>query len=736
MSLKTLQEHYRTEEGKVSDRWQLYLDVYEQLLAADRDRPLSLLEIGVQNGGSLEIWSRYFPNAIKLVGCDINPRCTGLHYEDPRIAVIVGDANNDVTEAEVLSACPAYDLIIDDGSHASGDIVRSFARYFQHLRNDGLYIVEDLHCSYWATLEGGLFEPYSSISFFKRLIDVINYEHWGLAVRPCSVLEPLFSHYGVALSDELRSYVNSLLSCVYSITFFNSLCIIRKQAASSNVLGNRIICGAEEPVTQGLFSLRGTALVGLDQTQWSNRMDPIAAEIEMGQALTDREHQIATLIEQVADRERQLDLITQAAAAQREDAAVQRTQAAAELEQATAQIKEAAAQAAAQREDAAARLAQTVAQLEEIAGQRTALIASTSWRITRPLRLLVGLLTNQPTYRSELRRFSGRLVGTLRRSQPPGPAVSGGLGDARQESPDALLPAPSPTWSNDYEDWVRCYDSLDEGARQRIRSRIADFYRQPKISVVMPVYDPALNFLDAAIRSVRNQLYPNWELCIADDASTNPAVRELLNEHAQEEVRIKLTFRATNGHICAASNTALAAATGEYVALLDNDDVLSEHALFWVAQAILDDPEVGLVYSDEDKISEGGSRYAPYFKCDLNMELLLAQNMISHLGVYRRDLLEAVGGFRVGFEGSQDYDLALRVIERLAPAQVKHIPRVLYHWRAIAGSTALASGEKNYAAGAGRLAVAEHLQRRGLAAEVGPALRYPHEFRLRLFIQQ
>ncbi|MDD5760250.1 MAG: hypothetical protein PHI06_14350, partial [Desulfobulbaceae bacterium] len=134
--------------------------------------------------------------------------------------------------------------------------------------------------------------------------------------------------------------------------------------------------------------------------------------------------------------------------------------------------------------------------------------------------------------------------------------------------------------------------------------------------------------------------------------------------------------------------------------------------------AILDYPDTSLFYSDEDKISADGIRYAPYFKCAYNYELLLAQNMICHLGVYRRNLLEAVGGFRSGLEGAQDYDLALRVVELLPSTQINHIPRILYHWRAITGSTALAGDEKNYAAIAGRKAVSEHLQRRGLQAEV------------------
>lgn len=358
-----------------------------------------------------------------------------------------------------------------------------------------------------------------------------------------------------------------------------------------------------------------------------------------------------------------------------------------------------------------------------------ALRQSTSWRLTAPLRWTVHQLRrirHVAAIAPGLVRLGGGLRPTLaralriyRQAGLAGVRQALVLAQARwQATPDIQANSADPDL---YQQWIDRYDTLDVAARQRIRARIADLARRPRISVLMPVYDPPVKYLEAAIQSVREQLYPDWELCIADDASPNPAVRELLQRHAREDDRIRLVLRPDNGHISAASNSALALATGEFVALLDHDDRLPEHALFCVAQAILEHPDAGLFYSDEDKIREDGSRFHPYFKCELNPELLLAQNMICHLGVYRRELLEAVGGFRAGFEGAQDYDLALRVLERLRPEQVRHIPRVLYHWRAIAGSTALSGDEKNYAAEAGRRAVREHLQRRGLRAEVTPA---------------
>jgi GT2 family glycosyltransferase len=229
-----------------------------------------------------------------------------------------------------------------------------------------------------------------------------------------------------------------------------------------------------------------------------------------------------------------------------------------------------------------------------------------------------------------------------------------------------------------------------------------------------------MQFLQAAIDSVRQQIYDNWELCIADDASTDAQVRPFLERLAREESRIKVTFRERNGHISACSNSALALATGEWCALLDQDDAFTADALAEVALEISRHPEAGLIYSDEDKIDEAGELSTPFFKPDWNAELFLGQNYINHLGVYRAELLRAIDGFREGFEGSQDYDLVLRCIERLRPEQIRHVPRVLYHWRMIGGSLAAVPDAKPYAREAARRAIADSQKRRKRDGRVEP----------------
>jgi GT2 family glycosyltransferase len=261
---------------------------------------------------------------------------------------------------------------------------------------------------------------------------------------------------------------------------------------------------------------------------------------------------------------------------------------------------------------------------------------------------------------------------------------------------------------------------IDQVERPRLPSvqaqadEVAGWAWTPRISVVMPTYNTDSALLRACLDSVLAQSYANWELCVADDASTAPHVRAMLDGYARREPRIKLDYRSQNGHIVAASNSALQLATGEFIVLLDHDDTLAPHALFAVAQALQGRPTAQLLYSDEDKLDENGRRCTPYFKPDFSPDLLYSQNYFSHLGVYRRALVQAVGGFRPGYEGSQDYDLVLRCVARVADwRDIVHIPQVLYHWRMAEGSTASGHEQKSYASDAARRALQDYFDSRG-----------------------
>jgi O-antigen biosynthesis protein len=270
----------------------------------------------------------------------------------------------------------------------------------------------------------------------------------------------------------------------------------------------------------------------------------------------------------------------------------------------------------------------------------------------------------------------------------------------------------------DYADWIRAYDTLSRADRAAIRAHIASFTRRPLISVVVPLYNTPEVWLRRCIDSVRDQLYGNWELCLADDASPQPHVAAICRQYAAMDSRIRFVSRTTRGHIAAASNTALDVASGEFVALLDHDDELADHALYMVAAALEQDPALDLVFSDEDKIDELGTRREPWFKPGWDPDLMRSQNAVVHLAVYRRNLLREIGGFRAGFDGSQDYDLTLRFAERTDPKRIRRLPFVLYHWRAIPGSVALATDQKDYPYQAAARAIQEHLDRIGSGAQV------------------
>ncbi len=262
-----------------------------------------------------------------------------------------------------------------------------------------------------------------------------------------------------------------------------------------------------------------------------------------------------------------------------------------------------------------------------------------------------------------------------------------------------------------YQLWIKRYDRISDADRARMKAQIEEMKVPLVISVIVPIYNAPEKWLLRMIESVKEQIYPHWELCLADDFSTDPHIRKLLQQAVDSDTRVKVYFREENGHISAASNSALELATGKFIALLDNDDELPPDALYWVAKEVEAHPGVDVIYSDEDKIDEDGRRSGPYFKPDFNYDLLLSQNCISHLGIYRTDLVRSIGGFRVGMEGSQDWDLALRMLEHSDASKIRHIPRILYHWRVLPGSTALNNSEKPYAAKAGQRAVQEHLER-------------------------
>jgi len=251
MSRPSLKELYLAHEAKVAQKWEAYFGVYERVLAPLRDAQINLLEIGVQNGGSLEIWAKYFASAKVILGCDINQRVAALVFDDPRIDVVAADANSEFAYQDIVSLCPRFDLIIDDGSHHSRDVVASLLRYFPMLAPGGLYIIEDLHTSYWDKYGGGVAAERSSVAFLKTLADLIHAEFWkdqdSAAAR---------AFFPEGAPDYLR---NGILE---SVEIANSMAVLRRAARPAG-LGKAVIAGKEALIAPSLLEVRERQAAGV-----------------------------------------------------------------------------------------------------------------------------------------------------------------------------------------------------------------------------------------------------------------------------------------------------------------------------------------------------------------------------------------------------------------------------------------------------------------------------------------
>lgn len=267
---KMISDLVRAHKGKVVDKWSSYLNTYDTIFAPYKDKKVNILEIGIANGGSLDVWAEYFHNAKHIVGCDINPNCGSLKYDDERVSVVIGDANETETINKIKAISEQFDIIIDDGSHLNPDVIKTFALYYPLLNYNGLYIVEDLHTSYWTGWGGGLRLPLSSMSFFKRLADVPNYEHWRIKRKRKEYLKYFEQYYSV-------EFIEEELATIHSVMFVNSMVIINSKYADNNKLGKRIVRGNDEHIMPNMLKIDGTNISALHAEvvdDW--QYDPIA----------------------------------------------------------------------------------------------------------------------------------------------------------------------------------------------------------------------------------------------------------------------------------------------------------------------------------------------------------------------------------------------------------------------------------------------------------------------------
>ena len=258
----------------------------------------------------------------------------------------------------------------------------------------------------------------------------------------------------------------------------------------------------------------------------------------------------------------------------------------------------------------------------------------------------------------------------------------------------------------DYNKWLKENEEFNEDVELKY---------QPLISLLIPVYNIGKTYLEECLESILNQTYQNFEIILVDDCSTNEETLETLKKYEQN-AKITVKYRKENGHISRATNDALKLAKGEFVGLIDNDDVISSHALYEVVKVLNEDKTWDLIYSDEDKLNLDGLRCDPNFKSDFAPDTLLSSNYICHFTVLRKSIMDEIKGFRVGYEGAQDYDLFLRFTEKTN--RIKHIPKILYHWRMVPGSTSMVIDNKNYALERGQKALEDALKRRKIKGQV------------------
>lgn len=742
---------------KVFDKWSYYLNAYDRIFAPIRDRSLRLLEIGIQNGGSLEIWAKYFANAAGIVGCDNDEACRGLSFDDPRIQVVIGDINLPEVRDSIVSLGPFYDLIIDDGSHESGDIIRSFVRYFPILEEGGLFVVEDLHCSYWEEFDGGLLHPASSMAFFKRLADAVNHEHWGVPESCASLFAPFARIHDFDVGD-------SVLTTVDSVHFSNSLCVIRKKTPADAELGPRIVVGKDTAVAVPMAKPNSLSEpVDQSSNQWSQVFplpedELVALRLSSVQFHTENtrlEQEIATLqSEKTSLQTLKADLGWEIAALQSEKSNLQMLKA--DLEMHLAQVTELRRLDASRleiKERHSRRVAREaeelrfkVLQLEHGVGQLNALVAerqalidaifkSTSWRVSVPVRWVGrglesttrrAMMIRSLSHRAMMIRSLSHRAGGLPRLVRLGWNVFRGSGISGVTSKLRVLKLESLARFDDDDHYERIARQMfaeqqaEIGRAQAIAS-IGEFARTPLISVIMPVYATPIQWLRRAVESLREQYYENWELCVVDDCSPTDEQREFLKDMAAQDARIRVKAMEKNSGISTASNAGLGMARGEFIALLDHDDELTKDALYWIASETNRQLDADFIYTDECKIDDTSQRklFHFVFKPDWSPEIMFNGMVTGHLTIYRTKAVREIGGFRRKYDFSQDYDLALRMSE--VARKIVHVERVLYLWRSIPGSAA--NGDKPSARESNIDALNDALIRRRIP---GVALPFEH----------
>jgi len=652
MSNKTVHQLYIEHKGKISDKWTLYLNEYDRLFGDYRNKPIRLLEIGIQNGGSLEIWSKYFSNASVLIGVDINQGCARLSYDDPRISVIVGDANAHEVRERVFHRSPQFDIIIDDGSHLSSDIVKSFALYFERVVEGGIFIAEDLHCSYWRQFEGGLFDPYSSISFFKLLADIISHEHWGIPKLRADILRDIFTKYGCEIDEEL-------LAQVHSVEFINSMCVVRKAPAADNRLGRRFIAGSLEMVVPGHRELHGCPYQldpfnhqsGNPWSAWETLPDQVTQYMKLAvlnalQRITRSVRFVGRMMKRIkrAFAERSLNFFR----------GVTKTSRKKELSHLRFHI------------DKPSRLLSIRRGNWVISGWCVDIDA----KVAGNVRVRIGKTIYQPIQKQR-QDVQLAFESVCKLPVDCGFAVVPSLPIGLHQmwidiegSDNIWIPVQRallirmPQTIFGYRKQSLSYLSWTRIEQKRLKTELPEINRHIDVMIHKPIFTividtrKRLDGWEASLESIHKQIYPHHELRILRNIGTGlPTLLE----------------KATKS----LDSTSFKNVSGDFIVFIECGQSLSINALYEFANAINQDPDLDLIYGDEDHLNASLERCNPFYKPDWSPDYLETFNYIGFTTCFRTSLARSC------LDSAHLYDLTLKFTERTA--KIRHIAKILGH---------------------------------------------------------
>ncbi|MHC5306250.1 glycosyltransferase [Bartonella sp. LJL80] len=601
--MRNLEKIFWNHSENLSDKWENYIKIYNKHFEffVKNNLPVSVLEIGVQNGGSLQIWKKFFPDNSTFTGLDIDPKCANLNLGN-NIEVFCCNAA-DSNKLHSVLADRKFDIIIDDGSHRSPDILATFFSCLKLLNPGGIYVVEDLHCSYDQNFEGGFRKKGSALEFFKNLTDVLNYHH--IPENEISTLPN---------SDRFHEYHKR----IDSISFYDSVVVVELADKFEDHLYRRFLTGNNRPVYDNLKQLRYLANDSKHRLVVSHSLLPSVDE-----EFREKTNINPSLISVLRDENSYLYKYT------------------------------------------------NLRKLQNTASE-----------------VNVGEPTSQPENTdkqrniSKLKRFKKKWKRSLTKR-----LNSIGIGQKHPQTkgnPAIKLPIPQNYMRAVQEfllhsDYSSKYEFVEDGSL--------------KFTILITIFNTPPHLLERLLKTVLLQSYKNFEVVIVNDCSIEPHVHEILSRFSVLDKRIKLVQNGENLGISGAHNAGLKISTGDYIALVDHDDELAWNALECVAACILQHPDADLVYSDECILNEDGYPIQILAKPDWSPVYLTNCMYLGHLSVYRRSIIQKIGGFQSAFDFSQDYDLALRVTE--TTDKIYHIAQPLYGWRAIASSAA--GGGKDFA---------------------------------------